>query len=258
MRIAAVQCRPVFDDAELAIATIVERLCWAEAEGVDLLLFPEAWLLGHSYDTATIYARAEHAAAALPRLCACVRGFPTTLVIGAFEATAAGICNNALVIEAGRIVGRYAKAHPNEPGVTPGTAFPVFHRAGLRYGINICNDANYPQAAASVAAGGAALILYPLNNLLRPDTAERWRARNLANLVARAQETGCWVASADVNGTAADRVSYGCTAIIAPTGEVVAQVPELEEGIALFDAPELLNARAWTQTSAFRNRPAWP
>jgi predicted amidohydrolase len=238
MRIAAVQCRPLFDDADQTIATIVARLRWAEAEGVDLLLFPEAWLLGHAYDAAVIRARADSASThALPALCARIAGFPTTLVVGAFECVGAQLSNSAVVIEAGRIIGRYAKAHPNEDGVTPGTALPVFARSGVRYGINICNDANFTDAAAQLTDRGATLILYPLNNLLRPETAARWREKSLANLVARARETGCWVASADVAGTAGDCLSYGCTTVLSPTGDVMARVPELAEGVALFDLP---------------------
>jgi len=239
MRIAVVQCRPLFDDPETTIATVAARLHWAQAEGIDLLLFPEAWLLGHAYDAATIRARASAAAAVVAMLCERVRAFPTTLVMGAFEASEDGVFNNALVIEAGRVVGRYAKAHPNEPGVTPGSRFPVFERAGLRYGINICNDANYPAAAARLADQGADLILYPLNNLLRPETAERWREKSLANLVARARDTGCWIASADVAGRANDGVSYGCSAIVSPDGKVVARVPELQEGTAVWEVDAL-------------------
>ena len=239
MRIAVVQCRSVFDDAEQTIATIVARLHWADANHVDLVLFPEAWLLGHAYDPDTIWARADGARSTLPALCARIAGYGATLVVGTFERAGEQVFNSAVVIEAGRIVGRSAKAHPNEDGVTPGTAFPVFTRSGLHWGINICNDANYPQAAASVAAQGAELILYPLNNLLRPETAERWREKSLANLAARARETGCWIASADVTGTADGRLSYGCTAILSPAGKVVARVPELQEGVALFDLPPL-------------------
>jgi predicted amidohydrolase len=237
VRIAAVQCRPVFDDAEQTIAAIVARLRWADANHVDLVLFPEAWLLGHAYDLGTIQARADGARSALVALCARIAEYDATLVLGTFERVGEQVFNSAVVIEHGRIMGRYAKAHPNEDGVTPGTTFPLYTRSARRYGINICNDANYPQAAASVAAQGAELILYPLHNLLRPETAERWREKSLDNLAARARETGCWIASADVTGTADGRLSYGCTAILSPAGKVVARVQELQEGVALFDLP---------------------
>lgn len=49
MRIAAVQPAPVFDDAARACDVVADRLHWPEEWAVDLVLFPEAFLLGHSY-----------------------------------------------------------------------------------------------------------------------------------------------------------------------------------------------------------------
>ena len=236
MRIAVVQCPPVFDDASGAGDVIVDRLRRADAAAVDLVVFPEAFLLGHSYDSVTIRVRARAVTdGALAELCRRVAAFRATLVVGAFEAVGADVFNTGFVIARGRIVGRYRKARPNEPGVCAGADSPTFLTAGTRYGINICNDANHPDVAQRMADRGAAVIVYPLNNLLRPDTAERWRARSLANLVERARQTGCWIASSDVAGTAGDRVSFGCTAIVAPDGSVVARVPEGAEGVAVRD-----------------------
>ncbi|WP_254461257.1 carbon-nitrogen hydrolase family protein [Xanthomonas sacchari] len=239
MRIAAIQCAAIDDDLDGACQVIVQRLHWAAAQAIDLLVFPEAFLLGHSYDAQTIRRRARQASeAALDVLCRHVAGFETTLVIGAFELRPPHVFNSALVVEHGRITGRYAKAHPNEPVVSAGRDFPTFLRSGLRYGINVCNDANHADAAARIAAQGAALIVYPLNNMLPPQTAARWRARSLQNLVDRARQTHCWIASADVTGMANGHVSYGCTAIVAPDGRIVARVPESSEGAAVYDVPK--------------------
>ncbi len=211
---------------------------WATKEAIDLLVFPEAFLLGHSYDPDTIRARADEASRfALVELCSLVADFRATLVVGALELVHSHAFNSAFVVENGRIVGRYAKAYPNEPGVNAGVDFPTFVRSGVRYGINICNDANHADAADQVANQSADLILYPLNNMLRPDTAERWREKSLANLIARARQTNCWIASSDVTGASGDLLSYGCTAIVAPGGKVVARVPELSEGVAVYDVP---------------------
>jgi predicted amidohydrolase len=65
MRVAAVQCFALSDDFERASNFIAERLGWADREGVDLVLFPEAYVLGHSYDGETIRRRAEHVSAHL-------------------------------------------------------------------------------------------------------------------------------------------------------------------------------------------------
>lgn len=77
-----------------------------------------------------------------------------TLVVGAVEAAPPDVFNSAFVVERGEIVGRYAKAHPNEPGVTAGSDFPTFARAGTRFGINICNDANHPRRRRPIGCPG--------------------------------------------------------------------------------------------------------
>ena len=236
MRIAAIQCQAIADDPDRACATIAQRLRWADEEAVDLVLFPEAFLLGHSYDPATIRSRALAASdSALTQLCESVAAARATLVVGAFDMAQGQVFNSALVIERGHVVGRYSKAYPNEPGVTAGSDFPTYVRSGTRFGINICNDANHADAAERIASQHASLIVFPLNNMLPPDTAEVWREKSMANLIARARQTGCWIASADVTGRAGALASFGCTAIVSPDGRVVARVPEMVEGMALYD-----------------------
>lgn len=236
MRIAAFQRHPIMGDPARAAGAIADDLRWAAARGVDLALFPEGFLTGHSYDPATIAATAITCDG--PELRALfdtlAPGHPAAIV-GAFERRDDAIFNSAFVVEGGAVAGRYAKAHPNEPGVTAGNAWPVFERAGLRYGINICADANHPATAQRLADGGARLICYPLNNMLPPATADRWRERSIANLQARARQTGCWIAAADVTGAGDGVVSHGCTMIVAPDGAIMARVEEGQEGVALFD-----------------------
>jgi predicted amidohydrolase len=237
MRIAVVQCCSILDDVHRAGDVIVERLRWADKEGVDLTVFPEALLFGHSYDPETIRSRATGGASAIAALCGRVAAVHSTLVVGAFDLVDGQVFNSAFVIEAGQVIGRYAKAHPNEPGVTAGRDFPVFRRSGVRYGVNICNDANHSGAAQRIADQDARLILYPLNNMLRSETADRWREKSLVNLIDRARQTGCWVASSDVAGTSGDLMSWGCTAIVTPDGSIVARAAELNEGVAVYDIP---------------------
>lgn len=127
-------------------------------------------------------------------------------MVGTFDLVDGQVFNGAFVMEADQVVGRYAKAHPNEPGATAGSDFPTFLQSGVRYGMNIRNDANHPEAAQSTADQDARLIPYPLNNMLRSETADRWREKSLANLIDRARQTGCWVASTDVTGTSGNLI----------------------------------------------------
>lgn len=239
MKIAAFQRFPIYDDVDRICDVVVRDLRWAQAQGIGLALFPEAFLLGHSYDAGVIAERARRVSGgALDSLRHATAPFDPICIIGAFEVRGAAIANSAIILSRGQEIGRYAKAHPNEPGVAAGTTFPVFDHRGLRFGIGICNDANYPETAERLAGRGAALILYPLSNMLAVATADRWRAKSIANLQARATQTGCWIASADVTGSQDDKLSHGCTAIVSPDGAIVARVDEDREGVAVFDLGE--------------------
>lgn len=244
MRIAAFQRFPIVDDGARASDVMVRDLLWAEARGVELALFPECYLLGHSYDRPTIETRAISTEGELwQSLLARLASITATAIIGTFERLENAITNSAIVVEQGRVIGRFAKAHPNEAGVSAGTAFPLFVRSGISYGINICNDANFPETAQRVADQGAALICYPLNNMLEPETAAKWRTRSVENLQARGRQTGCWIMSADVTGEHDGLVSHGCTMVVRPDGTIAVRATESEESVAIFDLPDMVRSR---------------
>jgi predicted amidohydrolase len=130
------------------------------------------------------------------------------------------------------------KAYPLEDGCSPGTLYPVWNKGKWRFGINICNDTNYPQAADQLIRQGANLICAPINNMLRPKKAEIWRVRSVENLRGCARRTGCWIVSADVAGQGNDGwFSYGCTVIVQPDGTIASRTTELVEDVAVFDLP---------------------
>ncbi|MFZ6732027.1 carbon-nitrogen hydrolase family protein [Undibacterium sp. Ji42W] len=240
LRIAAFQRVPVFDDIQKTLEQLHTDLCWCQEQGVELALFPECYLLGYSSDAQTISRRALTIDSpvfkqALQQLST----FNTDLILGFFEQRMAGIYNSAAVLRQGQLMGVYAKQYPNERGVLAGSASPVFEKSGYTYGINICNDANYPACAADLGQQGARLLCYPLNNMLAPATAEKWRSKSLDNLRQRAMETGCWVVSADVVGTLTSshehKISHGCTCAVAPDGNVLTRVDEGCQGAVVFD-----------------------
>lgn len=241
LRVAAFQRLARFDDVAGVGVTLLHDLLWADGQGVSLAVFPECYLQGYATDRQTIGQRAM----ALDdpvflTILTSLRDIRATAVIGVIEQREAAFYNSAVVIPSGEVIGVYAKAHPNEDGFTAGADFPVFAVGGWPFGINICNDANFPATAARVAGpradGPSARVLcFPLNNMLEPAVADRWRQRSIVNLRQRAVETGCWVVSADVVGQHAGRYSYGCTSIVNPAGVMVAQAAEHAEGVAIAD-----------------------
>ena len=100
--------------------------------------------------------------------------------MGTIEQSYGRYYNTALVVNGGRVTGRYRKAYltAGETVFTAGAEFPVFACAGVRFGVNICSDTRFPQAAAAVAAGGAEVLLLPAQNMMRRQKAFRWQPRH--------------------------------------------------------------------------------
>lgn len=237
MRVAAFQRFPVFDDPERAAGILLQDLLWADGQGIDLAVFSESCLQGHSYDRDLIESRALSLEDPLVlRMLERFASVRTTAVIGFFERRGGAVFNSAMVLQQGRLAGVYAKAFPLEDGCASGTDFPVWHAAGKCFGINICNDLNYSEAARRLVDQGASIICAPINMMLRPEKAEWWREPSIANLRRSAAESGCWLIGADISGYGRNGwMAYGCTSIISPDGTVMARAAELAEDVVLLD-----------------------
>jgi len=252
MRIAAFQRMALFDAVDQAADVLARDLAWAETQGIDLALFPECYLQGHSYNEAI--ARRRALSLDDPCLQALVGRFAvgrTTAIVVLFEQRGEALYNSAIVTKAGRIIGVYAKAHPLESGCTSGKDFPVWEEGDWRFGINICADLRYPYSSARLARKGAGLICNPINLMLRPHKAEKWHKPGISSLQTCARHTKCWVMSSDVVGSNDDGwVSYGSTAIVDPNGVVVAKAKPHSEDVLVFDLPDRQPERGFEQKAA--------
>jgi predicted amidohydrolase len=239
VRIAAAQTAEYRGDVGGAIRCLIDVVEQAEARDVKLICFPEGFLQG--YLTEETSARGVAMGLGSPEFLAILEQLPAgpMLVFGMIEMDGEGIFNTAVVVQNGIVVGRYRKAHimGGESVFLPGTDSPTFVVDGLRFGINICYDANFPIAAARVAAGGASLVVCPANNMMQSDKAERYRDLHNAVRGERCRETGLWLISADVTGGRGGRVALGPTAVLNPAGDVEAQLPLGKPGLLIFDLP---------------------
>ncbi|MDO8378197.1 carbon-nitrogen hydrolase family protein [Phenylobacterium sp.] len=239
-RIAAAQTPEFREDVDAALTYALGVIADATAQGADLLVFPEAYLQGYLTDETSARRHALNLASPeFDTLLARLPKLGPTLVLGLIEADAGALFNTAAVIAHGRLLGRYRKTHllGREQLFTPGTDSPVFETAGVKFGVNICYDTNFPQAAAKVADAGATLLVCPANNMMARPTAEHWRHRHNPARGERCRETGLWLISADVTGERDGRVAWGPTAVLNPDGEVVAQLPLERPGLLVFEMP---------------------
>ncbi len=238
VRIAAAQTVEFREDIEAALRCIADVTARAEAEGAVLLCFAEGFLQGYLTEEQSARRNAMHLAS--PEFKTVLERLPKTgpmIVTGLIEVEDGRLFNTAIVVKRGALVGRYRKAHllGGEYVFDAGNDSPTFEVDGLRFGINICYDTNFPEAARKIAERGASLIVCPANNMLRRQKAEAFKASHNAVRGERCRETGLWLVSADVTGERDGRVSWGPTAVLDPAGQVVAQLPLDEPGLLLFD-----------------------
>jgi predicted amidohydrolase len=236
VRIAAAQTVEFREDVTAALNCVADVTARAEIEGASLLCFPEGYL------TEERQARRNALDLASAAFEAVLNRFPKTgpaIVMGLIEVEQGRLFNTAIVVNRGAVIGRYRKVNliRGERIFSAGSDYRVFEFVGLRFGINICYDTNFPAAARKVADLGASLIVCPANNMCRRKRAEALKDVHNSVRGERCRETGLWLVSADVTGERDGRISWGPTAVLNPTGEVVAQLPLEKTGLLIFDVP---------------------
>jgi predicted amidohydrolase len=158
--------------------------------------------------------------------------------------------NTAILVDAaGRIVGKYRKVH------LPGHAehekqrpfqhlekryfeignlgFPVFRAFGGLVGMCICNDRRWPESYRVMGLQGVELVLIgyntPIPNPLTPEHDHLTAFHNHLVMQSGAYQNGTFVVGVAKGGTEEGVPSLAGSAIIAPSGEIIAQAASLSD-----------------------------
>jgi predicted amidohydrolase len=240
LRVAACQTPEILGDPDAAIACIRDFAARTASSHPDLLLFPECFLQGylvekHHLQRHALSTASRNFKAILDQLA----DLHPTLVFGFIETLDGKYYNSAAIVNHGHLEGVYRKTHLTA-GETrlfnPGASFPIFTLKNIRFGLNICYDTQFPDAAAQVARQGAQLLLVPAQNMMRRENVEKWRHRHNKIRLQRVKETGLWLISSDVSGTRdSGHIAYGPTAAIHPSLGVIAQAPLMQPGFIVVD-----------------------
>lgn len=240
-RIGACQTPEILGDVDAAVACIRAFCERAEPDGADLLLFPECFLQGYLVTEAHVRRHALDLGSARFRSVADrLADVAPVLVIGVIERSRGGLYNSAVVLEHGQVAGVYRKAHltAGEKLFSKGNEYPVFTVNGIRYGINICYDTQFADAAARIAVQRAGVLLVPAQNMMKRQAAEAWKYRHNQVRAERVRESGMWLVSADVTGArGGTHVGFGPTSVMDPSANVVAQVPLMKTGMVIAQVP---------------------
>lgn len=230
----------ILEDYEASLRLIIQYAKEAEAQGAELVCFPECYLQGYVVNERTKELAIDFCSDTFQNILDRLSKIHATLVIGVIEIHNQNLYNTAMVVQRGKLIGVYRKTNllGGEAKVfQPGSEFPAFETKGLRFGIAICNDLNYSKTIDAISAQGIDLLVCPCNNMMTKRNAEDWKYRHNEVRASRAKESNTWLLTSDVTGETGDRISYGPTTLIDPDGTVTAQVPLLEPGLLVRQIP---------------------
>ena len=196
----------------------------------------------------------SEAVAMLSKLCA---ELSVVVPVSIFERDGDAFYNTVVMIDAGGdALGHYRKTHiPDGPGYeekhyfAPGdTGFRVFDTAHGRVGVGICWDQWFPECARAMALAGAELLLYPTAIGSEPvrseiDTRRPWRRVMVGHAVANTIP----IAAANRIGDEGGQRFYGSSFVCDQWGELIAELGDDEEGVAVatIDRAGVARDREW-------------
>jgi predicted amidohydrolase len=235
-RIAALQMQAIAGEPDANLARIEHGARDAARQGATLLATPELAIPGYGAGAAMAALAEAPDGPSWKRLAALSRETGVAIVAGFAERAGGTVYNSALFVDGDRPPGVYRKSHlygPYERGLFAAEApsAPIFDHAGLRFGLLICYDVEFPENARRLAQAGAQAVLVP-TALPASDHAE-FIARRV--IPVRAFENQVFVAYVDHCG-GDGRFSYaGLSGIAAPDGAMLASAGAEGEALLVAD-----------------------
>ncbi|HXV64059.1 MAG TPA: N-carbamoyl-D-amino-acid hydrolase [Vicinamibacteria bacterium] len=262
--IAAAQLGPIrrADRREHVVERLLSLLNRAKEHGCDLVVYPELalttffprWFIENEDELDAFYEREMPSPQTRP-LFERARSLGIGFSLGYAELTPEGHRYNTqiLVERDGSIVGRYRKVHlpghsENEPHrpfqhlerryFEPGPdGFQAWDAFGGRVGMAICNDRRWPESYRVLALRGSELVLIGYNTPIHypPEPSQDTLAPFHNHLVmqAGAYQNGMWVVGVAKGGCEEGVDSLAESAIIAPSGQIVATCVTSDDELAV-------------------------
>ncbi|PKM92688.1 MAG: carbon-nitrogen hydrolase family protein [Elusimicrobia bacterium HGW-Elusimicrobia-4] len=131
------------------------------------------------------------------------------------------LANNAIVFdEKGKIQGRYSKIFPfkEETWTKPGKEVKIFFTGGIKFGVTICYDGDFPALSQKSALLGAELVVRPSALL---------RSFNIWYIVNRVRAYDNQIFFMGINACGADasgKMYFGHSMIVNPYARIVSEI----------------------------------
>lgn len=267
---------------------VIENLSeQAAKEGAKVVAFHECSITGYTFARHLNKEQMLEVAEFIPegdsikRLTAIAKKLNIAVLAGLFEKNKEDKLYKAYVcVDGNGVVAKYRKLHPFiNPHITPGDAYCVFELYGWKCGILICYDNNIIENVRATNLLGADVIFMPHVTMCTPSTRPGagfinpalWENRDndptsvrlefdgmkgrdwlMKWLPARAYDNAVFVVFANPIGMDDDQLKNGCSMIIDPYGDVIAECRKLGNEVQT----ALLNPDALTKAGGYRYKMA--
>lgn len=237
LSIALAQLNPTVGDIQGNLAKIRAARKTAAAEGADLVLFPELFLVGYPPEDLVLkpafHREAMEALNALADETA--DGGPALLVGTPWISEEEGTLKNAVaLLDGGKVAGVRFKVHlPNygvfdEPRVfSPGGMPGPLNFRGVRIGVPVCEDIWFTDVVECLEETGAEMLLVPNGS---PFDARKFETR-VHHAVTRVKETGLPLVYVNQLGGQDELVFDGASFVLNADCSLPIQLPAWEECI---------------------------
>lgn len=267
LKIATAQFENRSGDKEYNLSVIDTLAEKAAAEGADAIAFHECSLTGYTFAGKLSESELRDIAEPIPdgpgtaALIKIARKHNIFVLAGLFEKDKSGKIYKAYVCAGTEgFVAKHRKIHPFiNPAIVPGDSYTVFDLKGWKCGILICYDNNVIENVRATALLGARILFMPhvtmctpsprpgagfvdpqlwMNRHADPDTLRmefdgpKGREWLMRWLPARAYDNGIYVVFSNPIGMDDDQLKNGCSMIIDPYGEIIAECRELGDCFA--------------------------
>jgi len=268
LRIAAAQFENRSGDKAFNLAAIEDLAVKAARAGANVAAFHECSITGYTFarrlSRGQLWDLAETipGGASIEALGNIARRHGIAVLAGLFERGEDGEVYKAHVcVDRNGVVAKHRKIHPFiNPHVRPGNAYTVFELGGWKCGILICYDNNVVENVRATALLGAEIIFMPHVTMCTPSPRPGagfvdpalWRNREtdptslraqfdglkgrawlMKWLPARAHDNGIFAVFSNPIGMDDDQLKNGCSMVIDPFGDVIAECRHLGNDIAI-------------------------
>lgn len=224
MKLALWQTRGYAAQVAANLKALEATALQAREGGAALLLCPECWLGGYNIGAQVTQLAEPADGPAAARIAGIARAQRLAIAYGYAERDAGGAIYNSVQVigPEGLPLAHYRKSHlfgaQERASYRPGAGFAApFEFAGLRIGLLICYDVEFPETVRTLALMGADLVLVPTAL-----TDEYGRVPDVI-VPARSLENQIFVAYCNRAGTENGMQFLGCSCIAGPDGHNLAR-----------------------------------